>query len=124
MMNSGQEILDRSPDRKDFEKLKRSMTDEIGLYEDFVTAHMDRVYAWGSSRDDRKRKKQAEKNYGEAQRKYETETKRIRMEAVQERFELLKKHGLDRSYLAHGGNLLDRYAANLIKSEKQYDEKY
>ena len=124
MMDSGQEIFNPSPDRKDFERLKKYVTDEIDLYESFVAAYLERVYAWSSTRDDKKRKKKAEEGYLAAQANYGTKNKEIRADLVEERFELLKKHGLDRSLLAHGGNLLDRYAADLIKSEKQYDEKY
>jgi len=124
MMNSGEELLNENPDRKDFERLRKYVTDEIDLYEDVVETSMDRVYAWSSSRDDKRKKKRAEEEYLAAQTKYESAIKQIRVDLVQERLELLKKHDLDQSRLAHGGNLLDRYAANLIKSEKQYEEKY
>lgn len=124
MMNSGQELLDKSQDRDDFDRLKQYVTNEIDAYEDLVVAAMDRVYAWANPRDDKKKKKQAERNYAVAQANYEKEIKWGHEAVIGDRLDILNKYGLGRSYLAHGGNLLDRYAAKLIKSEKQYGEKY
>lgn len=124
MMNSGQELLDKSQDRDDFDRLKLYVTNEIDAYEDLVVAAMDRVYAWANPRDDKKKKRRAERNYAIAQANYEKEIKWGREAVIGDRLDILHKYGLGRTYLAHGGNLLDRYAAKLIKSEKQYREKY
>jgi len=124
MMNSGQELLDKSQDRDDFDRLKQYVTNEIDAYEDLVVAAMDRVYAWANPRDDKKKKRKAERNYAIAQANYEKEIKWGHEAVIGDRLDILNKYGLGRSYLAHGGNLLDRYAAKLIKSEKQYGEKY